>query len=99
MEKICVDYQKALRQADRLDECAGEIQVLASGEMEDIMQAVAAAWKGENAEKFLLKEEKIGNELEKTGKDIQRIADSLRNAARRWKATEDLAEKIAGDRG
>lgn len=89
------DFNKANLHIQELEEIKAEIEKLANSEYAETMQQLSAAWKGESADAYMRKAGKLQDKINKTAKDIGKVADAYKEAARRAKKAEELAETIA----
>ena len=96
--EIRIDFQQAIKQADKLDEIATKLERISKNSMEESMQNLSAAWKGENASAFLKKEDRLQGEINTTAKNVRAIADDIRRIARRIYEAEMAAWRIANER-
>lgn len=96
--EIRIDFQQAMRQADRLDEIAKKLERVSKNSMEDSMQNLSSAWKGNNASAFLRKEEHLQKDIYVTAGNIREIADDIRQIAGRIYEAEMAAWRIANER-
>lgn len=86
-QEIIFDYQNAMTQAKRLDELAESIERQVAGRMDDSVQSIHAAWKGDTSVRYLNKAQTLKDKIKKTSHtlrdmagDIRRIATALYNA-------------------
>lgn len=96
MDGIFIDFAQAKREADEIEELAARMRDRAAVDFGESMEAVAGCWKGENAAAYLRKGETMREHLLQTAKDIQAVADSVRNTARVLFEAEEKAKQIAG---
>lgn len=96
--EIYIDFQEAIRQAERLDEIADKLEQVSKKKMEHSMQSLAAAWKGENASAFLKKEDHLQDDIYQTSKNVRNIANDIRVVANRIYRAEMTAWQIANER-
>ena len=96
MEGIFIDFTGAKQEADAIEELAAQMRSQVAAEFEKRMEEVAGSWKGENATAFLQKGEKMQEQLYRTAKDIETVADCIRRTARTLYEAEEKAKEIAG---
>ena len=96
--EIRFNFRKALYQAEQLDNLADRADKLAKDQMETSIQALASAWKGENATAFLKKEEQLKGEVSQSAAEIRSIAAEIRSIARNVYLAEMAALRIARKR-
>ena len=96
--EIRFNFRQALSQADDLDDLADRLVKLYGTTMENSMQLLAQAWKGENATAFLNKETILKGDIRKTASEIRDIASDIRSIARRVYNAEMEAWRIANER-
>lgn len=96
--EIRFDFQQAIRRAEELESVAGEMRRLADGELEDSLQRLSAAWKGEAAAAYLGKGARLKEKILKSAKDLDSTASAIRNAANRIYDAEMRAYRLAKER-
>lgn len=96
--EIRFNFRQALNQADKLDAVADRLGNISKNSMEQSMQGLAAAWKGENAAAFLKKEDILKRDIKETAANIRDIADDIRRIAKRVYDAEMEALRIASER-
>lgn len=87
-QEIRIDFQHAKSQSYELDRIATALFTLTNSTMERSMQMLAGAWKGENSEAFLRKEQLLQKEIKATATTLRDIAEDIRDIARRIYDTE-----------
>jgi uncharacterized protein YukE len=92
------DFNKAMKDADKVENIANELKRLATQKFDDTMQNLAVNWKGDNASRYLKKGEILGENMVKTANDLYNIAAEIRTVARRVYKTELAALEIAQKR-
>ena len=95
---IMFNFRRAQQQAEELDEIADSLSRMAKNDFENTMQNVAAAWKGENASKYLIKGDKLQGNMCSTAQSLRGIAADIRKVARRIYEAEMAALAIAEER-
>ena len=81
-QAIKIDFRDAKAQADKLDDIAYMLEMSVVKQMDNTMQTLAGAWKGENATAFLGKEELLRGQVNKTAGNLRDIADDIRDIAK-----------------
>ena len=92
------DFKKAANQADRLDDAADQLSRLSDNKFGNIMQGLAANWKGENASLYLDKGSRLQGQMDGTAKELHNIASDIRRIAKRLYDAEMAALRIAEKR-
>lgn len=95
---ISINYEKARKQAERLDELANNLTKLAGSEFAGAMQTISANWKGENAESYLSKGSILQEDMVGTAKTMHAIASDIRTVAKRYRDSELRAIELAAKR-
>lgn len=98
MDNITIDFERAMRQAAKLDDQADNLRRMARNNYGHSMQTLANDWKSDSASEFFRKSEIMRRDIERTAKDLEIIAGNLRRAARRIYEAEKRAEEIARQR-
>ena len=96
--QIRIDFQQAINQAKRLDDIADKLDRTAKKSMENSIQNLASAWKGDNASAFLKKEERLKEKISTTSEHVRAIADDIRRVARAIYDAEMESWRIANER-
>lgn len=91
---ILMDFAKAYRQADELEGISEQLRAIADSQLDSTLQGVSAAWKGENAVKYINKGSQLQGKIKGTAQNIQQSAETVRNIARRLQAAEEFAKSI-----
>lgn len=95
---IYMNYNKAMKQANRLEELANELRGLANNDVDDTLSHLSSQWKGDNANTYVRKGYELQKNLLATAKKMTDTATAIRTAAKRTRASEiaaiELAEKI-----
>ncbi len=86
----------------RLKDLAGKMRAVADGlrklvqgDYENGLGAVKECWTGENAELFLGKARKVGDDMSETAKKLSEAADTLETIAKNYAESELKAIEIA----
>lgn len=95
MDYIEWNYIQAKRQADRLDEQADRLSRLASGQVAGALGTVSCNWKGDSAEAYLRKGERMKREISSLAGDLRRAAAVIRSSAERTYRAEMLVRDLA----
>lgn len=82
IQTIEFNYNKALEQADNLLEISQNIKELATGKLNDSIQAINKNWDGENSKKFIKKSNKLKDKMEDSAKDIKQISEAIKTMAK-----------------
>ena len=96
--EIIFNYTQAMRQAQKLDEIAGQLERLAKDRYGDTIWGIRNAWNSDNSEQYLVKARKVQNDILETAKKLRRIAESIRTTAEAIKRAELAALDIARSR-
>ena len=92
------DFKQALSQADRVEQIADSLSKLSGNKFEGTMQNLSINWKGESANKYLAKGERLQGKMNVTANDLRRIASDIRRIARNLYNAEMAALEIASQR-
>lgn len=95
---IQMDFSRAYDDAKRVDEIAKKLKQLSKTNLEESMQNLASAWKGDSAVSFIRKEQQLQQEIKSTADNLNQIAEDIRRVAKRVYHAEMLAYKIAIER-
>lgn len=92
------NFRKAVSQAERLDQAADQLNRLSNNQFGNIMQGLAANWRGENASLYLDKGGRLQRQMDGTAKELHHIASDIRRIAKRLYDAEMEALRIAQKR-
>lgn len=98
MDRISVDFEAAKREASQLENMASELERLAQGDCQQILQELSQSWKGESADAYRRKAETLRQQLLQTVRDMNTTAGNIRNSAQRIYNAEMYAKQLAEKR-
>lgn len=93
-----IDFRKAYRQADELDDIARDTRRLADTSLEDGIKSVSANWKGDNSDAFQGKCKEEQTRITTLADDISSVAATIREIARLAEEAEEEARRLAKNR-
>ena len=96
--QIEMDFQQAKKQADTLEQLASRLDRLANRDFAGTMQDVSNHWKGQNAQQYLNKASTLQSKMQTSAESLNKIAASIRSAAKRMRDAELRALQIAQQR-
>lgn len=96
--KLNINFEKALKQAEELENIAKEIENVAKVDLEDSFNSISRNWIGENSNNYIKKGAKVKEDIKKTAKNLKETAEAIREIVRRDKEAEEAAERIAQER-
>ena len=91
---IYFDYRHALRQADRLEEIAGNIKNMSNSEFEDALDELMHGWEGEASHMYFQKGMELKTKIDSVSKHLYDAASTLRTVARRLYEADMAAVSI-----
>lgn len=92
---IEINFQAAQRQATELEVIADNMRHLAEQQMADAVQGISSCWRGESAAAYLVKAEKVRQDIADTAKELYETASSIRAQAKRIYDAEMQAIALA----
>ena len=92
---IRMNYQKAISQANRLEDLARQLRNLAQHNLDGTLTNINRAWSGEAANVFLSKGVKAKDDMIRTANSIDNTARAIRRAAEVVRAADLRAMEIA----
>lgn len=98
MDLIEMNFRQAKQQAAQLEELAVRLDNLAKKDLQETMQELSGVWKGENAEAYMRKGSRLGENIVATAANLKQIAATIRTTAQRTYETEMRAREIAIER-
>ena len=98
MDYIEWNYIQAKRQAAKLEEQADRLGRLAGNSLSGTMQTLSNNWRGDSADAYLRKGEKMRSEINTLAKELRRAASVIRSSAERTYRAEMRARELAKKR-
>lgn len=95
LNAIQMDYGRAMRQAQQLDEVAAHMKRLADQKLEGIMENLGSGWTGDNSAKYIGKGRQLEERIIGTSHSLAQIAQSIRTIAQNVYEAERRAWEIA----
>ncbi|MDE6434729.1 MAG: WXG100 family type VII secretion target [Lachnospiraceae bacterium] len=95
---IAFNYEKAIKQADELLDISKDIRKIANDKMESSIQTIDKNWDGDSSKKFVNKSRQLKNKVVDSADDIQAVAGSIKEIAKRIYDAEMEAVRIAKER-
>lgn len=95
---IQINYSRANRQADELEDAANKLKTIANSKMEQSCSSIGRNWQGENADKYLRKMRTVQNDILTVSRDLKNTAQSIRRIARITYDADMTALRIAQKR-
>lgn len=96
--EIRFDFQNAMQQAQKLDELANDIDRRVANKLDETVQSVHAAWKGDSATLYIGKTQELRRQVQQTARTLRDTAEDIRRIARRIYEAEVRALEIAQSR-
>ncbi len=95
---IQMDFDKANRQANELDDIANSVDREANRSLTDTLNALGNDWRGENADKYIRKGFTLKEDMNNTAKSLRQAASTIRYVAKRIYDAEMENLRIAEER-
>ena len=95
---IFIEYEAALAQADRLEQCAEEAD-RASKSIDVLLGDLAGSWQGDNSTLFAQKCRELQGKINQTASDLRNTASAVQTVARKLKEADQEAAAIASSNG
>lgn len=96
--EIDIDYERAIEQAERLEEVARNMYDISNKKLEESLQTISNNWKGESAGKFGKKGIVLQGNIRNSSREIEDIANEIRRIAKAMKRADEAAMRIAEER-
>lgn len=96
--RIEFDYNRAIAQAQKLDEIAEKLYNLVQNDFIGSMEMLKGGWEGEASNMYIDKGNILCDKINKTSKDLKNTANSIRKIAKRIYESEMHALEIAKQR-
>lgn len=98
VDRIEFDFNLAVRQERQIEETAEYMRQTALPELQELLQEISAAWKGNNAEQFHALFQREYEEAERAAALIECAGQSLRAAINMAEETEERIKELAETR-
>lgn len=95
---INMEFNKAKKQAEKLEEIAREIEQTADDKMGNALAGINSAWKSDTAASYLQKGTKVQEDLKNRAKELRKVATTIRQIAKNTYDAEMNAYRIALER-
>ncbi len=92
---IRMNYQRSLRQAEKLDQLAEQIRRVGSSKIRQAKEDEAAGWKGDNERLMRKKHEMLQEKVNTTANSLCNVAGTIRTIAKNTYDAEMRAYEIA----
>lgn len=96
--EIKMNFRVANEMADRLQSLASRLAHLADDQFYGTLRGISNNWKGENAEAYIRKGERLKGKMSNTANDLYKAASTVRTIARNTYNAEMRAWRIAQTR-
>jgi len=91
------NYERAIRQAERLEILSVRLKRVAGQDMERLLNVTQRAWRSDSAPSYLRKGEKTEAEIQSIADELKKTAGKIRAIAERVRAAEMEAIRIANE--
>lgn len=98
LAEIYFNYNRAMEQANRLDDIGRQLDKQSDNKMEEILNNVRSAWESDNSAQYVKKGQKVQNDIKTTADNLHRIAETIRKIANQIREAELEAWRIANER-
>ncbi len=98
MHAIEMDFQKAKKQAEELEEIAQSLRVLSENSFQPCLAKIAASWKGEYAAVFCKKGAVVEHNLKQSAAGFRQAAETIRQTAQNTYEAEKRSVELASTR-
>lgn len=98
INEIKMNFRAASVMAERLDTLAKKMSNLAENRYYGTLRNISNNWKGENAEAYVRKGEKVKSKMSRTAADLRSAAATVRTIAKNTYDAEMRAYQIAQTR-
>lgn len=98
LSAIRMDFRKAKRQADELEDVAEAVKKLADQNLEETLEQIAANWTGDNSTNYVAKGKTLQGNITATAQSLEETAGAIREIAEVIYEAEMEAWERAHDR-
>lgn len=95
LASIRIDFDKAMRMADELDDLASNLTTLAENQMNGTLQEIRRTWTGEASGQYLKKGQILEEKISKSAEQLKKISEAVRITARVTYQAEQEALRLA----
>lgn len=95
---IRYDFQRALNEAEDLENAARKMRRLSENDMENTKRSLSLAWQGDAADAYQRKCTQLQENILDSAKDLEKQASAIRSMARLTYEAEMRAYRLATDR-
>lgn len=95
---IKMDFKNAMNQADKLEDAARDIEKTAKTDLAECMKRIGKSWKGESANAYRQKGQKVAEKLIAIAKKLHKTAETIREIAENTYRAEMKALELANKR-
>lgn len=99
MTSIEIDYRDTIKKADHLEALAKELRKVASRDLQELQSGMGRSWRGSAAEMYKKRTTTFSRLIESRAKELEGLAQSLRQSAERYHWLEMTAQNIFGTQG
>lgn len=96
--EILFNYRQAIRQAERLETVADNIEKMANDKMGVTISSLRNAWQSDSSPQYYKKIGQVQEDIRSHGEDVRKVAESIRETAEEIKRAELRALEIARSR-
>ncbi|MCD7744503.1 MAG: hypothetical protein LUI13_04315 [Lachnospiraceae bacterium] len=96
--EISLDYDRAVGQADSLNESAKALRNMANGRLQECISGISASWTGSNSAAYVKKCGRLQSDILSTAAQLERTAAAIRSIARNTYNAEMRALRLAQQR-
>lgn len=97
MPDIDFNYERTIRQAERLEALSVRLQRASEQDMGRMLDALQRAWRSESTPAYLRKGEKVEAQIQALAKELRKTARTIRDIAEELRAAEMEARMIADE--
>ena len=97
LSDINFNYDRAIRQAERLEALSVRLRKAASEDMERVLGTVNRAWQSVSAPAYIRKGEKVEADIQTMAEDLKKTAVKIRTIAEQVREADMEARRIANE--
>ncbi len=96
MGQIELDYYDTIRKADRLEELAGKLRLIANAQIYRGLHAAESTWTGAAADQYKKKTRIFAEQMISQAGELERLAKAIRSSAERLKRIDEAFGSMIG---
>lgn len=98
LSEINFHYDRAVREAERLEAVSARLAKAGGDEMEDLLNEIYRIWKSDSSAQYLRKGQTVKTDLQTAADNMKKIAERIRAIAEEMRKAELEARRIVNEK-